>query len=575
MALEAALERWAQSEMGLGPPARPPRAVLRRLCLGPGAPIWDFITRHVRHPRAQGAGPATPLGAVRESVSQLREEVECLGRALREAQGAGLELEEKLWAELEQRRAELRRGLELRVMGAESARRGRGLRRGLEVLSPPGGLEGVGPAELGVALALGMEPEVLVSVRAVCSSRAEALEALLEPRPSLEAQQLLKAADERWLQAAEALLSHHPPQALLWALELLAQESARRRMPEPDLDPEGDPKAPPTVKELIQESWGAVGEVWGRMPHLAQRLHPMRLRLLRLHQELSHRLGGDPKTLRAARLALKAAGLEGARRALVGGVQELGGGRGPPKPPLHEQWQQLQQERKRVNWRQRRLRAMAEANTTLGGRLNPLKAQVQRVGLEGVGRSLPTLLGEGQRLQRLLGEMGGIGTAPPGPAPPDPLLPICRTLGVPLHEGSRGALPRAAALRQELRELRRRAGLNEGAWPPQGAWPNLSPSRVRGAVGVANAELLPCLRLVAARTRECIQDWPRLQELVSQWWEQPAQWLLATPPGSSAPFSYWLHRWSQAAQSLAPSCPRPLPPAPPTREGRGQGKPRP
>lgn len=91
--------------------------------------------------------------------------------------------------------------------------------------------------------------------------------------------------------------------------------------------------------------------------------------------------------------------------------------------------------------------------------------------------------------------------------------------------------------------------------------------------------MLPRLRAVASQCRSCIEGWPRLQALVSQWWEallgegvglrvfghahdlfgpspcrweQPAQWVLATPPGS-VPFSHWLERWSRATRSHEPS----------------------
>ncbi|XP_069630775.1 HAUS augmin-like complex subunit 5 isoform X4 [Haliaeetus albicilla] len=209
---------------------------------------------------------------------------------------------------------------------------GRGPGRG------PGGGSGAGRWEAGpeleAAVAVGVEPEVLVSVRAVCRMRAEALEAGLEPRPPEETRDPLGAANERWLRAAKAVLSSHAPGAVLWALECLARE--RTRPPRPrksDLDPDLDPEAPPTVKTLIEESWGAVGGLWARLPPLATRLPPLRLRLSRLRRRLAQRLGGDPKTQDAARLALEVAWLTGARGALHRGVQKLRGGGDGDAPP--------------------------------------------------------------------------------------------------------------------------------------------------------------------------------------------------------------------------------------------------
>ncbi|XP_072704270.1 uncharacterized protein [Ciconia boyciana] len=276
--------------------------------------------------------------------------------------------------------------------------------------------EGAEP-ELAAAVAAGMEPEVLASVRAVCRIRAEALEELLEPRPRGETQPLMAVANQRWLRAAEALLGRHPPGAVLGALRLLARESARpppppKTDPDPDLDPDLDPQAPPTIKSLIRECWGAVGGLWGRLPPLAARLHPLRPRLARLRRQLAQRLGGDPKSQRAARLALEAAGLTGARRALARGCKNYGAG-GPPKPALGELRRRLHRERQRVGRRQRRLQALARATRTLKGQLRPLQARVrapQNRGVPktqgGVGRRRPGWAGPpwrwrgGERLRR-------------------------------------------------------------------------------------------------------------------------------------------------------------------------------
>ncbi|XP_054661032.1 HAUS augmin-like complex subunit 5 isoform X4 [Grus americana] len=337
MAAEAALGRWARTEMELPPGIDLSGTVLRRLCSGPCAPIWEFVTRHVRHPRnvkkirgnllwyrhleMEGAGLAQAKEEARGAVSRLRQEVGgAAGGAPGRAREAVLELEAALEAELSRRGAELRRGLELRLMGAEATREGRRLREGRGNLRPPHRPGEAGP-QLAAAIAMGMEPEVLASVRAVCRTRAEALESLLEPRPSLEAQELMEAATKRWLREAEAVLSRHPPGAVLWALEHLALDSARRPRPpggarrrlrsyrpadcdldaDAGLDPAPEAEAPPTVRRLLQECWGAVGGVWGLLPALAARLRPQKLRLARLRQQIHQRLGGDPKSQWAAR----------------------------------------------------------------------------------------------------------------------------------------------------------------------------------------------------------------------------------------------------------------------------------
>ncbi|XP_074874846.1 HAUS augmin-like complex subunit 5 [Buteo buteo] len=436
---EEALGRWAAGEMELPPGLAPSGAVLRRLCSGSCAPIWEFITRHVRHPRTvkkirgnllwyrhleemKGAGPAPPEGA----LSCLRQEVEGLGVALGGAQEVALELEAELGAGQSRRGAELRRGLELRLMGAAAARAGQRLRAGRGALDPPPGRWEAGP-ELEAAVAVGVEPEVLVSVRAVCRMRAETLEAGLEPRPPEETRDRLDAANERWLRAAEAVLSSHAPGAVLWALECLARERTRPPRPrksdlDPELDPGLDPEAPPTVKKLIEESWGAVGGVWGRLPPLAARLPPLRLRLSRLRQRLAQRLGGDPRSREAARLALEAAWLAGARGALRRGVQKLRGGATPPPPPnltAGEPRRRLRRARERLGRRQRRLRALAAATGTLRKRLRRLQEQVGGGGPQKTPRGGPKIWGAGPH-----NPPRSQGRCPRSPAPSQEATPI-------------------------------------------------------------------------------------------------------------------------------------------------------
>ncbi|XP_069739159.1 HAUS augmin-like complex subunit 5 [Phaenicophaeus curvirostris] len=145
---------------------------------------------------------------------------------------------------------------------------------------------------------------------------------------------------------------------------------------------------------------------------------------------------------------------------------------------------------------------------------------------------------------------GAPSLTPPPPSPgPSPLLPTLRHLGLQPCQDLQGALRRAAALRR---------GARRGAWPRRGAELPPPPPPIAEPVGVAADHVtLRRVRLVAAQCRKCLQGWPRLQGLVSQWWEQPAQWALAPPPGRPS-LSHWLRRWSRAARALAP---------PPRREG--------
>lgn len=502
-------------------------------------------------------GSHSPPPVLRE-LPALRRDVEELQEAMGAAQRNAVLLEAELGAGLRRRGAGLNRALRLRLLAEAANREGKRLRAALPVPPPlPGPVE-VEP-ELEAAVAMGTEPEVLVATRALCRMREEALKALVEPRPLPETRRLMDASNKRWLRAAQDLLSHHPPAAVLWALRHMTTESIRALQAPPskeNIDPNGDPEAPPTVEALIKECWSAVGGLWARAPPMAARLPPLRQRLQRLQEELGGVLGGGG----AARLALLAAGLGGARGALLGGVRSLKGPHTPKNaaPPPQRQWEELWgravRGRVAVAKRRRRLRFLISRNAALRAQLQPRQQRIREAAA--ALTPLPLALEEGgQRLGGALGALGALGAppaptpisgAPPALPPQHPLMGVCESLGLPLYQAPREALRRTLELREELRWLRAMGG---ACVDPA---PSVAPPTERDEEERGVAEMLPRLRVVANQCRRRIEAWPRLQALVSQWWEQPAQWALATPPGS-VPFSHWLERWTRATRSHAPS----------------------
>ncbi|KAM7013520.1 HAUS augmin-like complex subunit 5 [Passerculus sandwichensis] len=452
-----ALERWFREEMELPPSAIPSPAALRRLCSGPAAPIWDYVIRHVRnqrnvkkirgnlrwygHLQELEAAPAPPgqQRALRAAVEWLRSEVRDLGDAIADAQETAQRLDASLEEVQRRRWAELQRGAELRLLGAEPGPAG--LRDGHEgALRAIRKRPGQSREELSAILAAGAEPEVLVSIKALCKAREAELQ---RPRPHRAANHPGKAQEAPdWSEQAEAVLIGHSPEAVLWALEVLANQSTRDLL----VGPTPSAEAPPTLKSLLQL-------------HLQQRL----------------------RFLSAATRGRRAA-------------------------------------------------------------LKPLQEQVVGVARAGPGSALPPLEGERLRRRQLaLGALGALGEEPrPLAQTTPPLQGLAQEMGV--AQGS--LLSQAAILRQQLRQgalrLRRGVGPALGAEPEQLAPPPLT---------VDEAELLARLRLVREGCEQRIRVWPRLQELVSQWWAQPAQWVLATPPGC-APFSHWLQRWRAATHAL-------------------------
>ncbi|XP_074415271.1 HAUS augmin-like complex subunit 5 isoform X1 [Zonotrichia albicollis] len=623
-----ALERWLREEMELPPSAVPSPAALRRLCSGPTAPIWDYITRHVqnqrnakkirgnlrwyRHLQELEAAPAPPgqQGALRAALERLRNELQDLGDAIADAQETAQRLEASLEEAQSRRWAELERGAELRLLGAEPGPAGLGdCHKG--ALRATHKSPGQSRGELSAILAAGAEPEVLVSIKALCKAREVELQ---RPHPHRAAHHPGKAQEAPdWSEQAEAVLIGHSPEAVLWALEVLANQSTRALLASPAPSAE----APPTLKSLLQECWGAVGGVWGALPPLLSLLRGQlgthlergmgtngvtRQFLLReglsacraslgraltqLQQELQNppqnsapkppnpqnsafpkSQNWDPKSSdlaskSAPKSALKPQNLDPESPNLDLKSQNLDpkcpnlAPKSPdltPNSALEQLRQQLWRGRGQVLHLQQRLRFLSAATRGRRAALKPLQEQVVGVARAGPGSAPPPLEGAWLRRRQLaLGALGALGAEPRPPAQATPpLWGLAQEMGV--AQGS--LLSQAAILRQQLRQgalcLRWGAGPVLGAEPE----PPASPPLTEGV-----AELLPQLRLVREDCEQRIRDWPRLQELVSQWWAQPAQWVLATPPGC-APFSHWLQCWRAATHALqATPTPEEVPP---------------
>ncbi|KAM3669378.1 uncharacterized protein VK521_005468 isoform 1-T1 [Ammospiza maritima maritima] len=662
-----ALERWLREEMELPASAIPSPAALRRLCSGPAAPIWDYVIRHVRnqrnvkkirgnlrlygHLQELEAAPAPPgqQGALRAVLQRLQNEVRDLGDAIADAQETAQRLDASLEEAQSWRWAELQRGAELRLLGAELGPAG--LRDGHErALRAIHKRPGQSREELSAILAAGAEPEVLVSVKSLCKAREVEFQRPCPHRAANHPGKAQEAPD--WSEQAEAVLIGHSPEVVLWALEVLANQSTRDLLARPTPSAE----APPTLKSLLQECWGAVGEVWGALPPLLSHLSHLKGQL-GTHLEwgmgnngvispkypknpkwsqkfpgthLERGMGNDGVTrqflLREGLLAFRAS----LGQTLTQLQQEL---QNPPQEPQKPQnsasklqnpqnsapksqnldpkssdlasksapksalkpqnldpkspnldpksqnldpkspnlvpnstdltpnsapeqlRQQLWKGRGRVLHLQQHLRFLSAATRGRRAALKPLQEQVVGVARAGLGSALPPL--EEERLRRRQLALGALGALGEEPCPPAQATPPLQGLAQEMGVAQGSLLSQVAILRQQLRQGALR--LRWGAGPALGAEPEpLAPPPLTVDV----AELLARLRLVREGCEQRIRVWPRLQELVSQWWAQPAQWVLAMPPGC-APFSHWLQRWRAAAYALqATPIPEEAPPTP-------------
>ncbi|XP_059349199.1 uncharacterized protein LOC132087186 [Ammospiza nelsoni] len=150
------------------------------------------------------------------------------------------------WAELQQGAELWLLGAELWLLGAEPGPAG--LRDGHEgALRAIHKRPGQSRAELSAILAAGAEPEVLVSIKALFKAREVELQ---RPHPHRAANHPGKAQESPdWWEQAEAVLIGQSPEAVLWALEVLANQSTRDLLAGPTPSAE----APPTLKSLLQQ----------------------------------------------------------------------------------------------------------------------------------------------------------------------------------------------------------------------------------------------------------------------------------------------------------------------------------
>ncbi|XP_054150827.1 uncharacterized protein LOC128949959, partial [Melozone crissalis] len=195
-------------------------------------------------------------------MERLRKEVRDLGGAIADAQETAQRLDGSLEEAQSRRWVELQRGAELRLLGRSRAWLGCG--------TATRGRPGQSREELSAILAAGAEPKVLVSIKALSKAREAELQ---RPRPHRAANHPGKAQGAPdWSEQAEAVLIGQGPEAVLWALEVLANQSTRDLL----AGPTPSAKAPLSLKSLLQECWGAMGEVWGALPPLLSHLSHLR-----------------------------------------------------------------------------------------------------------------------------------------------------------------------------------------------------------------------------------------------------------------------------------------------------------
>ncbi|ELV09369.1 HAUS augmin-like complex subunit 5 [Tupaia chinensis] len=592
---------WAAEEMGVPAAARAPESTLHRLCLGQGTDIWAYVLQHVHSQRTvkkirgnllwydhQDSPEVRRKLELKAAVARLRAEIQELDQSLelmdREAEAQDVAMEQTL----QSMRDTKCRALLLRARAGAMRRQQHGLRdptqrlqnqlRRLQDLERKAKVDVTfGP----LAASLGLEPAILLDVRTACSLRAQFLQNLLTPQAK-GGSILTPHSDhfgtsyQQWLSSVETLLTNHPPGHILAALEHLAAEREAEIRSLCSGDGLGDvetsrPQAPdqsdssqtlPSMVQLIQEGWQAVGALVTQRGTLLKEHQVLTQRLQGLVEEVERRALG-PSERQSLMLGLRACGLWAELKALRAQSQELEDAAGHRQLLLRE----LQAKQQRIlHWRQLVVLALLQRKVVPTSEAVAPQSQELLRSLEEEARHLPHLpLGallrhspEGLKpLPTVLPSIHQLHpTAPRGSS----LIELSHMLGLPAGKAPELLLPAAASLRQDLLFLQDQQSLRcydllhmKTSLPPGPSTQELL--QIQASQEKEQKESLgQALTRLENLLKQALERIPELQGVVGDWWEQPGQAALSGEFRQGLSLSQWQLRWVQAQGALQQLC---------------------
>ncbi|XP_036034127.1 HAUS augmin-like complex subunit 5 isoform X3 [Onychomys torridus] len=554
------LSCWAAETMEVPQAARPSESTLRRLCLGQGADIWAYIVQHVHSQRSikmirgnllwyghQDNPKVRQKLELEATVARLRAEIQGLDQSL-ELTDQETEVQDMAMAQtLQSLRDTRHRTLLLQAQARAVRRQQRGLQdpmqklqnqlRHLQDMQRKAKVDVTfGPL---VSAAPALEPEVLRDVRTACSLRTQFLQNLLIPQargnsiPS-PCEAHFGSSHQQWLSSIETLLTSHPAGHILAALKYLAAERET-------------------------EIWSLCGGDG-------------------LKEEVMAR-----KTLL---LGLRCSGLWAELKALHAQSQELGDAVGHRQLLLREllaKQQRILQWRQLVEETQEQIRLVIKGNSVIKTRLSKGPEEVLALIQQKVVPTSEAVAPQSQELLRCLKEeaqhLHHILLGPllwyhaKGLKPLSRILPsihqlhpttprgssfisLSHTLGLPVGKAPELLLPKAVSLRQDLLFLQDQLGLQVG---------NLLHVKTSLPLGPSTQELLQiqasqekeqnkvmgqALKKLEDLMEQALEQIPKLQVLMGDWWEQPGQAALSGELCQGLSLPQWQLRWAQARGAL-------------------------
>ncbi|XP_027287040.1 HAUS augmin-like complex subunit 5 isoform X2 [Cricetulus griseus] len=455
-----------------------------------------------------------------------------------------------------------------------------------------------------VSAAPALEPGVLCDVQTACSLRTQFLQNLLIPQArggSILPQDddHFRSSHQQWLSSVETLLTNHPAGHILAALKYLAAEREKEiwslcsgdglkeeapsspQAPEPS----SSRQALPPVVHLIQEGWQAIGALYTERNVLLEEHQALTGRLQSLVEEVVGRHAPGSSERKALLLGLKCSGRKAELTSLRAQCQELKNAVGSRKLLLRElqaKQQQILRWRQLVEETQERIRLLIKDNSVSKTRLSQGPEEVLALMQQKVVPTSEAVAPQSQELLHCLKkeaqhlphiQLGPLlryhakGLKPLSKSLPSiqqlhPATPrscshilLSHTLGLPVGKAPELLLPKAASLRQDLLFLQDQRDLQRGNLHVKTSLP-LGPStqellQIKASQEKEQKEDMgQTLKKLEDLVTQSLEQIPKLQWLVGDWWEQPGQATLSGEPCQGLSLPQWQLRWAQACRAL-------------------------
>ncbi|XP_071460397.1 HAUS augmin-like complex subunit 5 [Marmota flaviventris] len=451
-----------------------------------------------------------------------------------------------------------------------------------------------------------LEPLVLRDVRTACVLRAQFLQNLLQARGG----SILSPQDDhfgtsyqQWLGSVETLLTNHPPGHVLAALEYLAAEREAEirslcrgdglrdmELSSPQAPDQSDSsQALPSMGHLIQEGWQTVGALVTQRGALLKERQILTGHLQGLVEEIERRTLGSSER-KVLILGLRCCGLWAELKALRAQIKELEDAAGQRQLLLRE----LQAKQQRIlHWRQlveetqEQIRLLIKGNSASKTRLCRSPGEVLALVQRKIVPTSEAVVPQSQELLRCLEEEARhlphilLGTllrhSPEGLKPLPTILPsihqlhpmcpkgssliaLSHILGLPTGKAPELLLPKAASLHQDLLFFQDQQSLRCGdllhmkTHLPSGPSPQELLQIQASQEKEQKENLGQALNRLENLLKQALERVPKLQGVLSDWWEQPGQATLSGELCQGLSLPQWRLRWVQAQGALQQLC---------------------